>query len=72
MKSPIESIRNFCMIQLEVLKDKELKLNKEMKDCKIQKEFLTQFVVDLGDINQLEAEIIKNLFIPQGKSKNEK
>tara|TARA_Y100000296_G_scaffold19681_1_gene23414 strand:+ start:1203 stop:1385 length:183 start_codon:yes stop_codon:yes gene_type:complete len=60
------------MIQLEVLKDKELKLNKEMKDCKIQKEFLTQFVVDLGDINQLEAEIIKNLFIPQGKSKNEK
>ena len=51
---------------------KSFLLNKEMKDCKIQKEFLTQFLVDLGDINQLEAEIIKNLFIPQGKSKNEK
>jgi hypothetical protein len=60
------------MIQIEVLKDKELSLNKEIKDCKIQKEFLTQFLADLGDVSQLEAEIIKNLFIPQGKSRNEK
>lgn len=61
MKNPIESIRHFCMVQLEILKTREYKLKKEMQDCAIQREFLSHLLHDLGERNEGEEDIISNL-----------
>jgi len=61
MKNPIESMRHFCVIQLELLKTREHKLRKEIEDCEIQREFLSQVLKDIGDVNQFEGDIISNL-----------
>ena len=37
-------IRNFCLIQLQILKDREDRLRKEILDCKIQTEYLTSII----------------------------
>ena len=47
MRNQIESVRQFCLIQLQVMKNKKLKLKKEIQDCEIQEEFLTQILLDL-------------------------
>lgn len=47
MKSRIESVRQFCLIQLQIMKNRKLKLKKEIQDCEIQEEFLTQILLDL-------------------------
>lgn len=60
-KSPFESITHFCLIQMEILKDREFKLRKEIEDCKIQKEFLSQLLQDLGKSNEIETDIVYNL-----------
>ena len=49
MKNPIESIQQFCLIRLEILKTRELRLHKEIEDGKIQKEFLLQLLKDIGE-----------------------
>lgn len=46
--SETEKILNFCQIQLTIVQQKELALRKELLDCKIQKEFLTQTIADIG------------------------
>tara|TARA_R110000824_G_scaffold363486_2_gene551485 strand:- start:341 stop:553 length:213 start_codon:yes stop_codon:yes gene_type:complete len=61
MKNPIESIRHFCVIQLEILKDREHKLRKEIQDCQIQREFLSQVLQDIGEVDQFEGDIIGDL-----------
>jgi|TARA_R110001583_G_scaffold49835_3_gene155820 hypothetical protein len=61
MKNPIESTRHFCAIQLEILKTREYRLRKEIQDCQIQREFLSQVLKDLGEVNQFEGDIIGNL-----------
>ncbi len=43
-------ILNFCTIQLEILKEREDKLRKDILDCKIQREFL------LSTIQQITKE----------------
>ena len=53
-KNPFESITHFCLIQMEILKDREFKLRKEIEDCKIQKQFLRQLLQDLGKSNERE------------------
>ncbi len=40
-------IINFCNIQLQIMTEKENNLRKEMLDCKIQKEFLTEVLVNI-------------------------
>ena len=60
-KNPLESITHFCLIQMEILKDREFKLRKEIQDCKIQKEFLSQLLQDLGKSNEIETDIVHNL-----------
>jgi FtsZ-binding cell division protein ZapB len=61
MKNPIESVHHFCVIQLEILKTREHKLRKEMQDCQIQREFLSQVLQDIGEVDQFEGDIIGNL-----------
>lgn len=51
MKQKIDKMKQFCSIQLEILKDREAKLRKELLDCKIQKEFLTSALLDLNTEN---------------------
>ena len=41
------SIKQFCLIQLQVLKDREQKLRKELLDCKIQSEYLTSILQEM-------------------------
>ena len=47
-ESQHHKILSFCQIQLAILRDKEVSLRKELLDCKIQKEFLTQTITNLG------------------------
>tara|TARA_R110002020_G_scaffold95382_5_gene228967 strand:- start:1978 stop:2190 length:213 start_codon:yes stop_codon:yes gene_type:complete len=61
MKNPIESVRHFCTIQLEILKDHEHKLRKEIQHCNVQREFLTKTLRDLGDARELPADIVSDL-----------
>jgi hypothetical protein len=46
---------------MEILKDREFKLRKEIEDCKIQKQFLDQLLRDLGKSNEIETDIVYNL-----------
>jgi|TARA_R110002074_G_scaffold337362_1_gene507987 hypothetical protein len=47
MGSVSNSVRQFCLIQVQVLKDREQKLRKELLDCKIQQEYLTSVLQDI-------------------------
>jgi len=71
MKNPIETVRHFCVIQLELLKTRELKLRHELQDCAIQREFLSQVLEDLGEVNEFEGDIITNLLDTMRNNKNE-
>ena len=71
MKNPVEAVRHFCVIQLELLKTRELKLRHELQDCTIQREFLSQVLEDLGEVNEFEGDIITNLLDTMRNNKNE-
>ena len=49
MNPKVEAVRRFCFIQLQLLKEREDRLIKELKECRLQKEFLTQMALELGD-----------------------
>ena len=51
MKAVEQKVLEFCLIQLQILKDKEIKIRKELYDCKLQTEFLNSIVDDLRDID---------------------
>ena len=46
-ESRTKLLKQFCMIELQVLADREERLRKEILHCKIQREYLTQVVSDL-------------------------
>tara|TARA_Y100000592_G_scaffold91623_1_gene152065 strand:+ start:375 stop:533 length:159 start_codon:yes stop_codon:yes gene_type:complete len=46
-----QKIKNFCLIQLQLLSQKEKDLRKQILDCKIQKEFLSGLLSDLDNSN---------------------
>lgn len=48
MNEVADTVLNFCMIQLHLLREKETKLKKEILDCKIQREFLEKTIENLG------------------------
>tara|TARA_Y100000034_G_scaffold129413_1_gene185811 strand:- start:1017 stop:1202 length:186 start_codon:yes stop_codon:yes gene_type:complete len=50
MKKQLDLIKQFCYIELHVLKDRELRLRKEIQDCLIQKEFVNGIIEDLGNV----------------------
>ena len=47
MREQIKTVKNFCLIQLQILQDKKETLRKELLNCKIQEEFLTKTIEDL-------------------------
>lgn len=50
MKKQLDLIRHFCYIQLQVLKDREVRLKKEIQDCLIHREFVKGIIEDLGNV----------------------
>lgn len=69
MRNPIDSVTQFCLIQLEILKTRESRLRKELQDCNIQREFLSQTLQDLGRKEPIEKEIVSNLMDTMRSSK---
>jgi hypothetical protein len=49
MKTVEQKVLQFCLIQIQVLKDKEIKIRKDLQDCKMQVEFLNSIIDDLRD-----------------------
>jgi hypothetical protein len=43
-----QKVKHFCLIQLQILKERETRLRKDLLDCKIQKEFLESLINDLS------------------------
>jgi hypothetical protein len=61
MKDPINSIKTFCLIQIEIQKDRELRLRKGIEDSIIQREFLQSLLSDIGHINMSDPKLIDSL-----------
>ena len=62
-------LEQFCLIQLQVLQDREMRLRKEVQDCLIQREYLSNFLSELNEnnkFNQLHA-LIKEIKIIEDK-----
>ena len=47
MNKQKKKILEFCLIQMEVVKDRETTLRKQLLNCKIQNEFLSGMIEDL-------------------------
>ena len=61
MKNPVGSITQFCLIQLEILKTRETRLRKDIEDCTIQREFLSQMLRDVGESPAPIDDAVSNL-----------
>jgi hypothetical protein len=44
-----QKVKNFCLIQLQLLTEKEKGLRKQILDCKMQREFLSSLLVDIEE-----------------------
>lgn len=49
-----DTIKNFCIIQLQILKEQQTKLRKQILDCKMQEEFLRSTLNNLDGENVSE------------------
>ena len=49
MKKKLDLIRQYCLIQMQVIADRESRLRREIQDCKLQREYLTHLMVELDD-----------------------
>jgi hypothetical protein len=45
----VQAIKKFCLIQLQIIADREVKIRKDLQDCLLQKEFLSQMLAELFD-----------------------
>jgi len=54
MNKQVKTVKDFCMIQLQILQDRKETLRKELLNCKIQEEFLTKTIQDLGGNSELQ------------------
>ncbi len=45
----VQAIKKFCLIQLQIIADREIKIRKDLQDCLLQKEFLSQMLGELSD-----------------------
>jgi len=49
MHPVVAKIKQYCLIRLEILKEREIRLRREILDCNVQKEYLTSVLADLQD-----------------------
>ncbi len=49
MKKKLRAIKKFCLIQLQIVADREVKIRKDLQDCLLQKEFLSHMLAELSD-----------------------
>jgi len=49
VKEKLALVKQFCLIQIQILMDREMRLRKELQDCKIQKEYLQQVLNDIHE-----------------------
>ena len=49
MKKKVQVIKKFCLIQLQIVTNREAKIRKDLQDCLLQKEFLSQILGELSD-----------------------
>jgi len=49
VKGAAQQLKDFCLIQLQMLVDREMRLRKELHNCKLQREFLEQFMETLKE-----------------------
>jgi len=54
MKKKLDLIRQYCLIQMQVIADREERLRREIQDCKLQREYLTQLLIELDSDESLE------------------
>ena len=46
-----KKVKQFCLIQLQILAQKEKDLRKQIFDCQLQREFLTSLLEDIEELN---------------------
>ena len=56
MKDVHKSVLDFCIIQLQVLGERQTDLRKQLLNCKIQKEYLESVIRDLEIENYKQKE----------------
>ena len=49
MRKKVQAIKKFCLIQLQIVTDRETRIRKDLQDCLLQKEFLSQVLGELSD-----------------------
>ncbi len=49
MRHKLVLIKQFCLIQLQVLLDREMRLRKELQECKLQQEYLQHLMAELEE-----------------------
>jgi hypothetical protein len=54
MKKELDLIKQFCYIQLQVLKDREMRLRKEIQETTLQMEFITSTIEKIGTTTDKE------------------
>ena len=54
MKKELDLIKQFCYIQLQVLKDREMRLRKEIQETALQMEFITSTIEKIGTTTDKE------------------
>jgi hypothetical protein len=54
MKKKLDLIRQYCLIQMQVIADREERLRREIQDCKLQREYLTHLLIELDSDESLE------------------
>ena len=54
MRRKLDLIRQYCLIQMQVIADREERLRREIQDCKLQREYLTQLLIELDSDESLE------------------
>ena len=54
MKKKLDLIRQYCLIQVQVIADREERLRREIQDCKLQREYLTHLLIELDSDESLE------------------